>query len=124
MIRTGPLLAASAADWLGGGSRDGVQALAAALYGCVPAIAAGLHAVLELPGTDQERQVIARAAEHGLALTGLESHRADGRDPAAGGDRAGLVIGYGRPPEHAYTTALARLCAVVAQDDPRETAEK
>jgi hypothetical protein len=27
--------------------------------------------------------------------------------------RAGLVIGYGRPPEHAYTTALARLCAVL-----------
>jgi hypothetical protein len=24
------------------------------------------------------------------------------------------VIGYGRPPEHAYTTALARLCAVLA----------
>jgi len=28
-------------------------------------------------------------------------------------DRAGLVIGYGRPPEHAYTTALARLCVVL-----------
>jgi hypothetical protein len=27
--------------------------------------------------------------------------------------QAGLVIGYGRPPEHAYTTALARLCAVL-----------
>jgi hypothetical protein len=24
-----------------------------------------------------------------------------------------VVIGYGRPPEHAYTTALARLCAVL-----------
>ena len=24
--------------------------------------------------------------------------------------RAGLVIGYGRPAEHAFTTALARLC--------------
>jgi len=23
------------------------------------------------------------------------------------------VIGYGRPPEHAYTTALARLCAIL-----------
>jgi hypothetical protein len=23
------------------------------------------------------------------------------------------VIGYGRPPGHAYTTALARLCAVL-----------
>jgi len=26
------------------------------------------------------------------------------------------VIGYGRPPEHAYTTALARLCAVLSPD--------
>ena len=44
MIRSGPLLAASAADWLGGGGLDGARALAAALYGCVPAIAAGPHA--------------------------------------------------------------------------------
>lgn len=43
MIRSGPLRAASAADWLGGGL-DGVQVLAATLYGCVPVIAAGLHA--------------------------------------------------------------------------------
>jgi hypothetical protein len=26
---------------------------------------------------------------------------------------AGLVIGYARPPEHAYTTAIARLCAAL-----------
>jgi hypothetical protein len=25
------------------------------------------------------------------------------------------VIGYGRPPEHAYTTALALLCAVLGE---------
>jgi len=83
----------------------------------VTGIAAGLHAVLDLPGTETERLVIARAAGHGLALTGLESYRAAGAGPAADGERAGLVIGYGRPPEHAYTTALARLCAVVSQDD-------
>ncbi len=77
----------------------------------VSGIAAGLHAVLELPGTDTERLVIARAAGHGLALAGLESYAA-GRV----GDRAGLVIGYARPPEHAYTAALARLCAVMSQD--------
>src|SRR5271169_5937947 len=75
----------------------------------VTGIAAGLHAVLELPGAGTERQLITRAAGHGLALQGLESFRA----PGASADRAGLVIGYGRPPEHAYTTALARLCAVL-----------
>ena len=75
----------------------------------VSGIAAGLQAVLELGGAGTERDLIARAAEHGLALAGLESFRA----PGPGADRAGLVIGYGRPAEHAYTTALARLCAVL-----------
>ena len=75
----------------------------------VTGIAAGLHAVVELPGADAERQLIARAAGHGLALQGLGSYRAEGSDD----DRAGLVVGYGRPAEHAYTTALARLCAVL-----------
>ena len=86
--------------------------LAAALRGHghhVTGIAAGLHAVLELPAADTERHLITRAAGHGLAVQGLESFRADGTSA----DRAGLVIGYGRPPEHAYTTALARLCAVL-----------
>jgi len=75
----------------------------------VTGIAAGLHAVLELAQTGTERDLIARAAERGLALQGLESFRA----PGVSADRAGLVIGYGRPPEHAYTAALARLCAVL-----------
>jgi GntR family transcriptional regulator / MocR family aminotransferase len=78
----------------------------------VTGIAAGLHALLEFSRTDVERAVVARASEHGLAIEGLEHFRA-GAGPPAGGGRAGLVIGYGRPPEHAYTTALARLCAVL-----------
>ena len=96
----------------------------------VTGIAAGLHAVLEVPGTDTERQLVTRAARHGLALQGLESFRAAAPSttapgqaiPAAVGSaaaapgQAGLVIGYGRPPEHAYTTALARLCAVLGPD--------
>jgi len=87
--------------------------LAAAMAGQgrhVSGIAAGLHAVLDLPGTDTERELIARAGQHGLALDGLESYRA----PGAAAGQAGLVIGYGRPPEHAYTTALARLCAALS----------
>jgi GntR family transcriptional regulator/MocR family aminotransferase len=80
----------------------------------VTGIAAGLHAVLAVPGTGTERRLVARAAEHGLALQGLESYRAGGRLPAADAGRGGRVIGDARPPEHAYTTALARLCAVLA----------
>ena len=75
----------------------------------VTGIAAGLHAVLDVPRAEGERQLITRAAGHGLALQGLESFRV----PGTSADRAGLVIGYGHPPEHAYTTALARLCAVL-----------
>jgi GntR family transcriptional regulator/MocR family aminotransferase len=77
----------------------------------VSGIAGGLHAVLDLAQGRTERDLIARAAERGLALQGLESFRA----PGTSADQAGLVIGYGHPPEHAYTMALARLCAVLDQ---------
>jgi GntR family transcriptional regulator/MocR family aminotransferase len=82
----------------------------------VTGIAAGLHAVLEVSGIEAERRLVARATEHGLAVQGLDSYRAAGQGAPAEPDRAGLVIGYGRPPEHAYTTALARLCAVLDPD--------
>jgi len=75
----------------------------------VSGIAAGLHAVLELPRADAERQLVARAAARGLALQGLASYRAEGADD----DRAGLVIGYGRPAEHAYIATLDLLCEIL-----------
>ncbi len=75
----------------------------------VTGVAAGLQALLRLPAGQSEDAVVARAAAHGLAVDGLAGYR-------AGGDRHGpaLVVGYGRPPEHAFTTALARLGAVLA----------
>jgi GntR family transcriptional regulator/MocR family aminotransferase len=72
-------------------------------------IAAGLQAVLEFPGAETERAVLARAAVHRLTLDGLGLYRAGHTDDG----RAGLVIGFARPPEHAYTTALARLSAIL-----------
>ncbi len=73
-------------------------------------IAAGLHAVAELPGHESEDGVIARAARHGVAVEGLSGFAAAGhqRGPA-------LVVGYGRPAEHAFTTAVGRLCAALAE---------
>jgi GntR family transcriptional regulator/MocR family aminotransferase len=75
-----------------------------------------MHAVLDLPRAGLEQAALSGASEHGLAIDGLGHYRAAGTGPDDDGHRvrAGLVIGYGRPPEHAYTTALARLCAVVA----------
>jgi GntR family transcriptional regulator/MocR family aminotransferase len=74
----------------------------------ISGIAAGLHALLELPGDLREEDVIARAAERGLALQGLAeyAHGAHTHAPA-------LVVGYAKPPEHAFTAAIARLAAVL-----------
>jgi DNA-binding transcriptional MocR family regulator len=74
----------------------------------VTGIAAGLHALVQLAAPDSEDDVIVRAARHGLAVDGLGHYRAAGQYAPA------LVIGYARPPEHAFTTALARLAAVLA----------
>ncbi|MEE1741932.1 PLP-dependent aminotransferase family protein [Streptomyces sp. BE147] len=74
----------------------------------VGGIAAGLHAVLELPeGT--ERAVIQAAAWQGLALEGLARFRH--RDAPPGRDA--LVIGYGSPPDSAWAGALDALCRVL-----------
>jgi GntR family transcriptional regulator / MocR family aminotransferase len=75
----------------------------------VTGIAAGLHALVSLPGGLQEQEAVSEAARRGLALQGLAAFRLGEQDfdPA-------LVVGYGTPPGHAFTAALARLCAVLA----------
>ncbi|MFD3415160.1 PLP-dependent aminotransferase family protein [Streptomyces cyaneofuscatus] len=74
----------------------------------VSGIAAGLHAVLELPpGT--ERSVIQAAAFQGLRLDGLAAYR----HPDAPAGRDALVIGYGSPSESAWAGALDALCRVL-----------
>jgi GntR family transcriptional regulator / MocR family aminotransferase len=84
--------------------------LLAALPGVrVTGIAAGLHAVLSLPRDLTEAAAVARGASHGLALDGLDNYAA-----APGQHAPALVVGYGTPPDHAYTSALARLAAVLA----------
>jgi DNA-binding transcriptional MocR family regulator len=56
-----------------------------------------------------EDETVERARTRGLALEGLGAFgpRDAQRGPA-------LVIGYGTPPAHAFTTALARLAAALA----------
>ena len=74
----------------------------------VTGIAAGLHAVIALPAGVTEEEVVARAAGRGLAVQGLASFRAGEQDlgPA-------LVVGYAKPPPHAFSAAVARLCATL-----------
>ncbi len=73
-------------------------------------IAAGLHALLDLPAGVGEEDVVARAGERGLSLQGLGeyAHGVHTHRPA-------LVVGYAKPPEHAYTAAVARLVAVLRE---------
>ncbi|QKV94443.1 PLP-dependent aminotransferase family protein [Streptomyces sp. NA02950] len=75
----------------------------------VTGIAAGLHAVLDLPpGT--ERSVVQGAAWQGLALQGLARFR----HPESGPERRdALVFAYGTPPDHAFSGAVEALCRVL-----------
>ncbi|NUK13541.1 PLP-dependent aminotransferase family protein, partial [Streptomyces lunaelactis] len=71
----------------------------------VSGIAAGLHAVLELPpGT--EHSVIQAAAWQGLALEGASRFRH--KDAVAGRDA--VVVGYATPPDSGWAGALDALC--------------
>ncbi|MDT0610280.1 MocR-like pyridoxine biosynthesis transcription factor PdxR [Streptomyces lancefieldiae] len=72
----------------------------------VTGIAAGLHAVLQLPpGTEQ--QTVRAAAWNGLEVPGLSTFR---HPEAAVAPLDALVVGYGTPPDHAWAGALDALC--------------
>ncbi|MFF3121707.1 PLP-dependent aminotransferase family protein [Streptomyces sp. NPDC057908] len=75
----------------------------------VSGIAAGLHAVLELPEGGEEAALRA-AAWQGLALEGLSRFR----HPQAPPGRDALVIGYGTPTDSAWAGALEALLRVLS----------
>jgi len=79
----------------------------------VTGVAAGLHALLNLPDGMTEAEVVAAAAARGLVLEGMGSYR-----PAEIDYPPSLVLGYGTPPAHAFTTAVTRLCAVLQAAQP------
>jgi GntR family transcriptional regulator/MocR family aminotransferase len=108
----------------------------------VSGIAAGLHAVLELP-PGIERSVISSAASQGLAVEGLESfaHPSVGPpEPVRDGDEAAapaldgdagldrevgpvrrgnaLVVGYATPSDSAWSGALDALCRALPRPEP------
>nr|WP_095873679.1 PLP-dependent aminotransferase family protein [Streptomyces sp. TLI_235] len=79
----------------------------------VTGIAAGLHAVLELPpGSLDEEELRRQAGWLGLALNTLGWCRT----PSAGPEPErppSLVIGYGTPPDRAFEPALDALCTLI-----------
>ncbi|MEU4479974.1 aminotransferase class I/II-fold pyridoxal phosphate-dependent enzyme [Micromonospora sp. NPDC023966] len=79
----------------------------------VAGVAAGLHATVHLrPGGPTEGAVLAAAAARGLAVGGLAMHR---HQPESG--PPGLVVGYARPPAHAYPAAVDLLAGVLRDLD-------
>jgi GntR family transcriptional regulator/MocR family aminotransferase len=82
----------------------------------VAGIAAGLHLLVWLPPGQTEADTVARAAARGLALQGLASCRATEPGHVAAGDLGpALIVGYATPPGHAFSSAVARLCAVLRE---------
>ncbi|MQY35748.1 HTH-type transcriptional regulatory protein GabR [Streptomyces sp. RB17] len=72
----------------------------------VHGIAAGLHALIDVP---DEAEVLARAEAEGLALGALGDHW----HTVAEGRPQGLVVGYGTPRERVYPQALEVLAKVL-----------
>ena len=75
----------------------------------VTGIAAGLHALAELPPGIAESSAIIGSERRGVAVSGLTLY-----DAGAGQHPPALVVGYATPPPHAFTAAVARLCAALA----------
>jgi GntR family transcriptional regulator/MocR family aminotransferase len=74
----------------------------------VTGIAAGLHALVELPPGQSEPSVVAAAARRGLELQGLGEYAT-----GAATHPPALVVGYGTPPDSGFATAVNLLCAVL-----------
>jgi GntR family transcriptional regulator/MocR family aminotransferase len=87
----------------------------------VSGIAAGLHALVTLPPGQTEEEAIADAAARGLALLGLANF---GDRASAHAHAPALVVGYAKPPEHAFTGAVARLAATLAGEGAPPSARR
>jgi GntR family transcriptional regulator / MocR family aminotransferase len=76
----------------------------------VTTITAGLHFLVQLPeGGPDESHVLQRARQLGVALYGL------GRCWHGEPRSQGLIVGFGRPPEHAVDDAIRSLALVLQQ---------
>ena len=74
----------------------------------VRGIAAGLHAVLELPTGAVEIEVIGRTAAAGVHVQGLGAFTRTHPQPP------GLVLGYGLPGERELRDAVAAIAAALS----------
>jgi len=94
--------------------RERRDALVAALAEQLPALritgtAAGLHLLAWLPAELDEAAVIGRAADDGMLLYGMESHRIRPGGPG------GLIFGYGNLLEHEIVEGVALLASIIGR---------
>jgi GntR family transcriptional regulator/MocR family aminotransferase len=63
--------------------------------------------------------VVTRAAGQGVAVEGLQTYNCGETEHVPA-----IVVGYAAPPQHAFTSAIARLCAILnnTAPDPRDAA--
>ncbi|MBD7950316.1 MocR-like pyridoxine biosynthesis transcription factor PdxR [Oerskovia rustica] len=89
-----------------------VEALGKALPGTVvTGIAAGMHAVVELPGGVEATDVVRDAALREVNVAAIERYRATAAGRDGGRDR--LVVGYGNLADARVEEAVVRLAAAV-----------
>jgi GntR family transcriptional regulator/MocR family aminotransferase len=82
--------------------------------GRLSGIAAGLHAVLELPDTGlSEKRLLGHLVRSGVAVDGITYFYHRPVDAPLG-----IIIGYATPPEHAYNNALDTLIAALRERPP------
>ena len=74
----------------------------------VRGIAAGLHAIVELPAGDDEHAIRDEARRRGIALGIMDSYRIDPRDQPPT-----LLLGYGQVSEPAIQAGISELAAAV-----------
>lgn len=77
----------------------------------VTGIAAGMQALVTLPGGTGDRALLTAAKRHGLQLHTLTDYW---HEPGAD-HQAAVVVGYGRPPANAFRSCVSELVAVIAE---------
>ncbi len=93
------------------------DAIVAALTDATPeatvrGVAAGLHAIVELPHGDDEHAIRDEARRRGIALAILDSCRIDPRD------RPPLLLGYGQVTERAIRAGIRAAAVHAARSRP------
>ncbi len=91
--------------------RDALLAALAPFRVEVAGLAAGLNLLVSLPD-GAEPEVMRRAGEAGIALTGLSIMRHPHARPDVV-ERDGIVVGFAAPPEYAFDAAVSALCGVL-----------